>query len=91
MPGIQGDVPMQQRALPSAIDDLQRAITTLEGTIDNLHSQLHPVLDEPTELKDSAANGVAQSTRYSSQINDVVSRIRELNRRGVDLLQRLHV
>lgn len=92
MPGNQ-EVAMQQRALPSAIDDLQRAITTLEGTIYSLESQLQPVLESPTTLNgcDPSGKAVAPPTQYSVQISDVVSRIRELNSTGLDILSRLHV
>jgi hypothetical protein len=92
MPGIQGDAPMQQLALPSSIDDLQRAITALEGTIYNLHVQLQPVLDSPTTL--NGVDGEAKASappQYSTQINVVVSRIRELTSFGNDLISRLHV
>jgi two-component SAPR family response regulator len=89
--GIQAASPMQ-RALPSSIDDLQRAITTLEGTIYNLQSQLHPLLDETQEgICESKGQAVAAPYHYSVQISDVVSRIRSLNSVGTDLLQRLHV
>jgi uncharacterized coiled-coil protein SlyX len=85
--------PMTQRALPSAIDDLQRAVTGLESTIYNLQSQLHPLLDETLTAKgDSQCNAIAAAPyHYSSQVSDLTSRVRALSNIGNDLISRLHV
>lgn len=93
MPGIQSDSPMSQRALPSSIDDLTRAVSSLESTIYSLQSQLHPVLDSE-QL--ACGDGVKSASnisphQYSVQISDVASRIRSLTQIGSDLLTRLHV
>lgn len=92
MPSNTQDMAMQQRALPSAIDDLQRAISSLETTMYNLRSQLAPVLDSPNCLpgEDGEIKSSVAPLHYSTQINDVVSRIRDLNSTGTDLLSRLH-
>jgi hypothetical protein len=84
---------MQQRALPSAIDDLQRAVTGLESTVYNLQSQLHPILDETlTDKCDSQSHGIAAAPyHYSSQVSDLTARIRALSNIGNDLISRLHV
>lgn len=84
---------MGQRALPSAVEYLQSAIASLEITLYSLQSQLNPILDSPTCLKDSCGDvkGTVAPLHYSTQINDVVGRIRELNSLGTDLMSRLHV
>jgi hypothetical protein len=87
MPGISqtnNSPELQQRALPSAIDDLQRAVTSLETTVYSLQSQLHPVL-ESVGLEascDTKGNAVSAPYHHSVQISDVVSRIRALNSLG---------
>jgi hypothetical protein len=94
MPGISqlNDSPTQQRALPSAIDDLQRAVSNLESTIYALQSQLHPILESSLEAcGDSKGQAAAAPYHHSVQISDVVSRIRSLNSLGTDLISRLHV
>ena len=85
--------PMAQRALPSAIDDLQRAVTGLESTIYNLQSQLHPILDETLTAKGDGVGQCAVTApyHYSSQVSDLTSRIRALSNIGNDLISRLHV
>jgi hypothetical protein len=85
--------PVQQRALPSSIEDLTRSVTNLESVFYNLQSQLNPILDEELTEK---ANGVGQCVvsapyHHSVQINDLTSRIRALSNIGNDLISRLHV
>jgi hypothetical protein len=93
MPGISqlNDSPMQQRALPSAIDDLQHAVSNLESTIYALQSQLHPILEASLESSgDAKGQAIAAPYQYSVQIRDVASRICALNNLGTDLISRLH-
>jgi hypothetical protein len=82
---------MAQRALPSAIEDLQSAVIGLESTFYNLQSQLHPILDA-TLVEDAKGNGVAPAPyHYSAQVSDLTSRIRALSTLGQELISRLHV
>lgn len=84
--------PMTQRALPSSIDDLDRAVSQLESTISSLKSQLNPVLDSETLENGCGDVKAAQAPfHYALQISDLVSRLRSLNVTGVDLISRLHV
>lgn len=88
-----GEAKVQQRALPSAIDDLERAMSGLESTLYSLQSQLYPLLDSVQEVGDDGAQtkGTIAPYHHSQQIIDVVYRVRALNSLGADLLSRLHV
>jgi hypothetical protein len=84
--------PMAQRALPSSIDNLTRAVSEIEATFYSLQAQLTPVLDDMLTATD-VGKGCAVSApyQYSNQISDLTTRIRALNGLGSDLISRLHV
>jgi hypothetical protein len=88
-----GEVPMQQRALPAAIDAIERAISNLESTMYTLQSQLHPVLDspEPEPVSVGTAKAAVAPYQHAEQVSDVASRIRALTSLASDLSSRLHV
>ncbi len=85
--------PMQQRALPAAIDAIERAISNLESTMYTLQSQLHPVLDspEPEPVSVGTVKGAVAPYQHAEQVSDVASRIRALTSLASDLSSRLHV
>lgn len=89
---VGNDQPMQQRAIPSSIEDLDRAVSGLESMLYNLTAQLHPILDEALAgVGDKSQTAAAAPYHYSSQIGDLTARIRAISARGNDILSRLHV
>jgi hypothetical protein len=85
--------PVEQRALPTAIDAAERAISNLESAIYTLRSQLHPLLDNPEPEPDCVGQikGSVAPYQHAEQVSDVASRTRSLTSLVNDLSLRLHV
>ncbi len=85
------DQAMARRAIPSSIDELDRALIALESTLYALHAQLNPVLDSQDMAEGSVFTKSPDPLHYAVQIADMASRVRDLTNLGSGIISRLHV
>lgn len=89
---IQETAEMAQRALPASIDSLNFSVNNLESALSSLHSQLSQLLDPANVLSCEGEGKVAPVTLpYSSEINNLASRIRSATDLINEIRERLHV
>lgn len=83
-----------QRAVPAMLQTIYENLTQLEQNVDILRDRLHPVLEMQPDCDGDAKasrDSDARNVPHAEQLEQIATRIRWLNARTLDALDRLHV